>query len=469
MVRILETGDAGVGEGTQYLLKNAGTIEGSISVAGDVDWYKHVLNKPRGWSYIFYAEKDGALDGLENRSLTLYDRTTTEIMPDPSTGITRSVVWLTEPTAAKRTVVYTSIEDGTYLGDQTGDYHIRVVKEVAANKYTKAQLKLGTAYDGVFEEIGTGVGQGDRDWIKVRVKAGEAYYFTLDHDGPFSTLRNEFNVVDRDGNVISKGGEAYAHLVAQQTGWAYLNAVYRIMDGNDQGYSINGYRDVPEGTSSTETLTFGRIIGGYGMPIPGVKDYDSYATHLEKGLSYKVTLANDVIRSSSTGEIRILDEYGKDVIPSKYDKGEFSYVFTPGETGRFYITVWAADDDFDDPKSKDPDYKLTIGRVGDLYGTSGKDKLVGTAGADTLIGFEGRDVLVGRKGADTFVFNAHNRRDVVKDYKDGVDMLEVEGMGRRTAFEAKQKGDDTIVTVKHISFVLSDTDATDIDKSDFVF
>lgn len=470
MARVIETGDAGVGEATQYRLKNEGTILGSISPAGDVDWFKHVLTKPKGWSYIFYAEKDGALDGLDPRRLTLYNRHTDEIMSDLAENGADAVAWLNSPTATRRQVVYTSLEDGSFFGDETGDYRIRVVKEVAANEFTKARLKFDETYDGVFEVKGTSVGQGDNDWIKVRVKAGEAYYFTLDHDEWANPTRNEFNVVDRDGAIISAGdGESHARIVADKTGWVYLNATYRVTEDEDRGYSINGYRDVPEGTDSTETLTFGRTIGGYGMPIPGVKDYDSYATHLEKGQSYKVTLANDVIRSSSTGEIRILDEFGKDAIQSKYGEGEFSYVFTAGETGLYYVTVWAADDDFDQPKDKDPDYKLTIGRVGDLYGTSGKDKLVGTAGADTLIGFEGRDVLVGRKGADTFVFNAQNRRDVVKDYKDGVDMLEVEGMGRRTAFEAKQKGDDTIVTVKDISFVLSDTDATDIDKSDFVF
>jgi serralysin len=70
-----------------------------------------------------------------------------------------------------------------------------------------------------------------------------------------------------------------------------------------------------------------------------------------------------------------------------------------------------------------------------LLGEGGNDTLAGGAGDDTLIGGQGNDQLNGGQGADTFVFLAG--RDVVQDFRDNVDTLQIDdalwGGGARSA------------------------------------
>lgn len=82
----------------------------------------------------------------------------------------------------------------------------------------------------------------------------------------------------------------------------------------------------------------------------------------------------------------------------------------------------------DYPEPDDPVVGVT------LTGTSGPDTLIGGAGDDSLYGYRGADrldggrgddVLVGGKGADVFVFAADVGRDLVRDFKPGVDRIGV--------------------------------------------
>ncbi len=72
------------------------------------------------------------------------------------------------------------------------------------------------------------------------------------------------------------------------------------------------------------------------------------------------------------------------------------------------------------------------GRGGDdlLSGDRGADKLYGDEGDDVLDGGDGYDQLWGGAGADRFVFAAGDtRRDLVRDYEDGRDSLDIRAWG----------------------------------------
>lgn len=87
-----------------------------------------------------------------------------------------------------------------------------------------------------------------------------------------------------------------------------------------------------------------------------------------------------------------------------------------------------------------------------IYGNFGNDDLFGGQGDDTLYGGQGDDVLVGNKGndlhfggasADRFVFAPGSGADVIADFQNGIDRIDVFG----TSAGLTQQGADTLVTL----------------------
>lgn len=64
-----------------------------------------------------------------------------------------------------------------------------------------------------------------------------------------------------------------------------------------------------------------------------------------------------------------------------------------------------------------------------LFGNRGDDWIKGGAGNDFLHGGIGNDVLIGGTGRDTFRFRPGLDRDVIRDYEDGVDRIDLTGFG----------------------------------------
>ena len=101
-----------------------------------------------------------------------------------------------------------------------------------------------------------------------------------------------------------------------------------------------------------------------------------------------------------------------------------------------------------------------------LFGGEGRDKLKGQAGKDLLVGEDGDDVLVGGGGLDTFVFDADDGRDLVKDFQLGVDFLAfIDGTAGEVEFDRVSGG--TLVTFGETEVMLRDV--SDLDPSEFLF
>ncbi|MCI5038517.1 MAG: hypothetical protein MRY81_02430 [Donghicola eburneus] len=154
-------------------------------------------------------------------------------------------------------------------------------------------------------------------------------------------------------------------------------------------------------------------------------------------------------------------------------------------------------------------YDRLIGGAGDdeLYGLNGNDKLFGGAGQDTLVGDEGKDRLYGGKqndwldggalrdilkgnagrdtltggtgndklfggaGRDTFVFNAYDGRDRVKDFEAGFDRVMLQNISADDVDDLKfrQKGDHAILNYGEGKVVFVEMDVDDLANSDFLF
>ncbi len=65
------------------------------------------------------------------------------------------------------------------------------------------------------------------------------------------------------------------------------------------------------------------------------------------------------------------------------------------------------------------------GGADDLSGGTGNDRLVGGDGADRLEGGAGYNWLTGGAGRDTFVFDSGSGTTAIRDFEDGVDVIEI--------------------------------------------
>ena len=114
-----------------------------------------------------------------------------------------------------------------------------------------------------------------------------------------------------------------------------------------------------------------------------------------------------------------------------------------------------------------------------IDGGGGKDKIIGSAGADAILGGYGADILDGRagndrlsggSGADTFVFGKAWGRDVVTDFQETVDRLDLRDTGvtglkdlHITAF-----GNDASISWEGNEILLVGVKTADLGISDFI-
>lgn len=91
---------------------------------------------------------------------------------------------------------------------------------------------------------------------------------------------------------------------------------------------------------------------------------------------------------------------------------------------------------------------VLLGKAGadNLLGGKGNDRLVGGGGDDVLNGGKDSDILVGRGGADLFRFRRGDGTDVVRDFIDDSDTLDLKAHGDTAAVLARatQSGADVV-------------------------
>lgn len=108
-----------------------------------------------------------------------------------------------------------------------------------------------------------------------------------------------------------------------------------------------------------------------------------------------------------------------------------------------------------------------------LEGGDGDDALYGGHARDTLTGGSGDDDLQGGLGADRFVFGDNDGRDLVLDFKPGVDKLDVSTVDAVHGFgdlDVTDRGSSIEVDYGNGSFILAGVgNVGAIDAGDFIF
>lgn len=110
----------------------------------------------------------------------------------------------------------------------------------------------------------------------------------------------------------------------------------------------------------------------------------------------------------------------------------------------------------------------------DISGNASANTLNGQGGNDRLAGEEGDDTLIGGAGEDVFVFALAGDDDTVNDFEDGLDRLDVTGLGPDFDVDAAiagavQDGDDTLITLSaNDSVRLVDFEVGNLNDEDFI-
>ena len=87
-----------------------------------------------------------------------------------------------------------------------------------------------------------------------------------------------------------------------------------------------------------------------------------------------------------------------------------------------------------------------------IKGNSLSNKIIGTANDDTIEGAKGNDTLSGGAGSDIFVYNFQDGNDVITDYTEGEDKIQINDADLETVVRsASIKGADVIFQDAHVS------------------
>jgi len=98
-----------------------------------------------------------------------------------------------------------------------------------------------------------------------------------------------------------------------------------------------------------------------------------------------------------------------------------------------------------------------------IFGDAGDNTLRGFLGDDTLNGGGGDDILRGEGGEDTFVFEVGGGNDVIIDWVDADDVLDLSDFGVADAINnAAQVGDDVVFTFGNDSITIENATIADI-------
>ncbi len=103
-----------------------------------------------------------------------------------------------------------------------------------------------------------------------------------------------------------------------------------------------------------------------------------------------------------------------------------------------------------------------------LDGGSGKDTLVGGGGKDDINGGRSKDFLTGGGGRDTFHFQSGSGTNVIEDWRDGQDVIDINGAGFGD-LTIIQHDVDVLIRFLNVQITVREADADLFTAADFIF
>ncbi|MCB1314038.1 MAG: hypothetical protein KDK29_20075 [Sedimentitalea sp.] len=266
-------------------------------------------------------------------------------------------------------------------------------------------------------------------------------------------------IVTRDGNDIVKIGTGSAALV-------------RTGDGNDIVNATSGWVEMISTGDGKDTVTIGKHGAGAvwlsdGNDTIKVRDL----TDGNNGVQINGGRGNDTLDFGG---------FSKGIHFSLDERAAYQNVAASNPNSTKPLSGWFSESSIEnlsgtkkgDTFTGDAGANKLIGRGGndDLYGFGGKDMLIGGTGRDVLDGGRGNDMLRGNGGPDVFVFGKKSGTDTVKDYRDGTDILRLDGhTGGFADLTISKKAGDKVIVHDGGTIVLDGKAGVNLTASDFDF
>ena len=367
----IETTTTNLGIATALPLNIDSNIDNSIDFSGDGDWFKVSLEA--GETYDFDLKGAFSHSGtLQDPYLILYDANSNTITSDDNGGL-----------FDESKIIYSSQTTSDYFlsviasGDLAGSYNISASQvsndDFADNIFTLGELSLNSEpVSGIIEE------SRDKDWFKIDLNAGQNYVIdvkaldTGDPDilGIFDSNGIWTGFYDNDigltGYYFGTGDEQLL-FTPNETG-AYYISVSSISAGQ---YTVEVSDSEISGGNYPNSVSLGSVITNEIIIEEGKNQDHLYYTELVAGENYVIDvkgLDSDNGTLANPGIWGIYDEQGAWTgFANYFIQGDEQLLFTPNETGRYYISVY-------DEDSIGGTYTFSISESdkGDLYNDSNR-------------------------------------------------------------------------------------------------
>jgi hypothetical protein len=256
--------------------------EGTLSPAGDRDWYR--LDLAEGQAVRIGLSATGTPDSIGDPMLVLYGADGAELARDDDGGEGLNS-WL-EFQATTAGAYF--IEARGFTDDAAGRYAITLVPGEIGNSYDTAEV-LQANGDARMSFVGAA---GDVDWFAIELVEGRPYRFNLEGLEPDALADPMLTLYDSTGTQVAadddggRGLNSYLYF-ASPTGGTYFAAVSSF-DGESTGrYALRAVdTDVP-GHAYTDELLDANDDSRVSR-IEMVGDLDVYRVTLEAGVSYEI-------------------------------------------------------------------------------------------------------------------------------------------------------------------------------------
>ncbi len=282
--------DVGNDARTRGRIVSGRAAAGNIEYEGDVDWYR--LSARTGQRYrISLAGAEGEA-GLGDPLLRVRDSEGVELTSsDDSEGTLNSQLDFVPQSSGD-----VFLEAAGYGDSYTGAYSLNVVAERLPTDNTSGDIRTrGRIVPG--QTIPAAIDyEGDRDWYRTRLIAGQSYRFTLASSGDTPLSDPLVKLYGADGEEIAMdddGGEgfnSYLEFTAPTTGNYFIEAG-SFGEGGAGGYTLTALDgDIPSDTSTDALLS---ADGDYREGVLGTSgDRDWYRVDLKEGQGLRVGLTS---------------------------------------------------------------------------------------------------------------------------------------------------------------------------------
>lgn len=333
--------DQGGDASTQARFSTGQTVEGEISPAGDLDWFR--MSVEQGQLYTFTLNGAAGADGVAlDPMLGVYDAAGNQLaFNDDADGLNSQVRYA--PSASGDIF----IEARAFSEQATGRYTLSATAapvppdDAGNDASTQARFSAGETVEGEIAPAG------DLDWFRMRVERGQHYTFTLngvagaeggaldpmlgiyDAAGNQIALNDDANGLNSQlGHAPSASGDIFVEARAfsdQATGRYTLSATAAPAPRDDAGNDA----------STRRRVSVGRAMNGN---IEYEGDVDWYRLSARVGQRYTITMTGGE-GALPDPLLRVLDREGGELAANDDSGGTLnsSIEFTPRASGDVFI------------------------------------------------------------------------------------------------------------------------------------